>query len=176
MEDILWWKMTFDGRRPSLEDNLRWKTTFDGRQPSMADDFWLKTTFDGRRPMMEDDLHWRDFEIPLCHIPPLQSFLFSWNYFDQRWKCFRCREVNLSSGLAEQEEQEGQEEERGVHHPLEDLVETCPQEAVEPVSRITCQQWPITRHQQQKDRNIKEINLEYCLKEDSTLVRRAFLN
>ena len=35
-----------------------------------------KTTFDGGRPSMEDDRQWRDFEIPLCHIPPLRSFFF----------------------------------------------------------------------------------------------------
>ena len=33
MEDNLWWKTTFDGRRPLMEDDLRWKTTFYGRQP-----------------------------------------------------------------------------------------------------------------------------------------------
>ena len=27
MEDNLQWKMTFDGRRPSMKDDLQWKTT-----------------------------------------------------------------------------------------------------------------------------------------------------
>ena len=31
-------KVTFDGRRPSMEDDLLWKMTFDGRQPFMEDD------------------------------------------------------------------------------------------------------------------------------------------
>ena len=52
-------KMTFTGRRPSMEDDLRWKTTFDGRQPLMEDDIWWKTTYDERRPMMEDGLWWK---------------------------------------------------------------------------------------------------------------------
>ena len=31
MEDNLWRKTTFSGRRPSVEDDLRWNTTFGGR-------------------------------------------------------------------------------------------------------------------------------------------------
>ena len=75
MEDDLWWKMTFGGRRPLVEDKLRfkttfwgrqplvednlcWKTTFGGRQPSVKDDLWWKTTCSGRRPSAEDDLYW----------------------------------------------------------------------------------------------------------------------
>ena len=73
MEDNLWWKTTFSGRRssvegniqwkttfgerrPSVEDDLCWKTTFGGRRPSVEDDFWWKTTFDGKRPLVKDDL------------------------------------------------------------------------------------------------------------------------
>ena len=33
MEDDLWQKTTFDGRRPLMEDNLWRKTTFDRRRP-----------------------------------------------------------------------------------------------------------------------------------------------
>ena len=51
MEDDLWWKTTFDGRRPSMEDDLWWKMTFDGRQPL--------TSFDWRHPLMEDTLWWK---------------------------------------------------------------------------------------------------------------------
>ena len=40
----------------------------------MEDNLLWKKAFIQRRPLMEDDLHWRDFEIPLCHIPPLRSF------------------------------------------------------------------------------------------------------
>ena len=39
MEDDLWLKKTFDGRRPLMEDNLWWKTPFDGRPSSMEDDY-----------------------------------------------------------------------------------------------------------------------------------------
>ena len=55
MEEILWQKMTFYGRRPLMEDNLRWKTKFDGRQPLMEDTLRWKTTFDGRQPSLESD-------------------------------------------------------------------------------------------------------------------------
>ena len=43
MEDDLWWKTTFGGRRPSVEDDFRWKTTYGGRRPSVEDDFLGKT-------------------------------------------------------------------------------------------------------------------------------------
>ena len=59
MEDDLWWKMTYDGRRLMMEDDLWWKTTSDGRQLLMEDDLWWKTTYDGRRHMMEDNLCWK---------------------------------------------------------------------------------------------------------------------
>ena len=55
MEDDLWWKTTFDGRRTLMEDDLWWKMIFDGRQPLMEDNLWWKTVFDGRRPFIEDD-------------------------------------------------------------------------------------------------------------------------
>ena len=67
MEDRQW-KMTFDGRRPSMEENLRWKTTFDRRRPSMEDDLRWKTTFDGRRPSVEDDLRGQRRETTLNHM------------------------------------------------------------------------------------------------------------
>ena len=35
MEDDLQWKMTFNGRPPSMEEDLQWKMTFKGRRPSM---------------------------------------------------------------------------------------------------------------------------------------------
>ena len=43
------WKMTFNGRRPSMEDNLLWKTTYDRRQHSMENDLRCKTSYDGRK-------------------------------------------------------------------------------------------------------------------------------
>ena len=73
MEDDLWRKTTFDGRRPRmarltfvsvcpfmlLQNNAfglsLCKTTFDGRRPLMEDHLWWKTAFDGRWPLMEDD-------------------------------------------------------------------------------------------------------------------------
>ena len=36
-----------------MEHGLWWKATFDGRRPLMVDDLWWMITFDGRRPMME---------------------------------------------------------------------------------------------------------------------------
>ena len=63
MEDDLWWKTTFHGRRPLIEDNLWWKMTSDGRwplrRPLMKGDLWWKRTNDGRRPLTEDDLWWK---------------------------------------------------------------------------------------------------------------------
>ena len=59
MEDDLWCKTTYDGRRPMMEVNLWWKTTYDGRRPKMEDDLWLKTTYDERWPMMEENLWWK---------------------------------------------------------------------------------------------------------------------
>jgi len=56
MEDNLWWKTTYDGRRLMMEDDLWWKTTYHGRWLKMEDDLWWKTTYDGRWLMMEDDL------------------------------------------------------------------------------------------------------------------------
>ena len=58
MEDDLWWKTTYDGRQLMMEDNLWWKTTYDRRRLMMEDDLWWKTTYDGRSLMMEDDLWW----------------------------------------------------------------------------------------------------------------------
>ena len=37
IEDDLWWKMTFSGRRPSVEDDLPWKTTIGRRQLLVED-------------------------------------------------------------------------------------------------------------------------------------------
>ena len=59
MEDDIQWKLTSDGRRPSMEDDLQWKTTSNGRQPPMEDDLQWKTTSNGRRPPMEEDFQWK---------------------------------------------------------------------------------------------------------------------
>ena len=109
MEDYLWWKMTFDGRRPSMEDGLWWKTTFggrwplveddlwwkmtfSGRRPSVEDDLWLKTTFDGGRPVVEDNLRWKttfNGRWPLldpCMLPtPLCGIFCNNVYFWGPW-------------------------------------------------------------------------------------------
>ena len=69
------WKTTFDGSRPLMEDTLWWKRTFNRRRPLTGADLWWKRNFDGRRPSMED------FEIPLCHIPPLRSIFEIWVWF-----------------------------------------------------------------------------------------------
>ena len=90
MEDDLWRKTTFDGRRPRmarltfvsvcpfmlLQNNAfglsLCKTTFDGRRPLMEDHLWWKTAFDGRWPLMEDDLWWKttfDGRRPLMEDP-----------------------------------------------------------------------------------------------------------
>ena len=42
VEDDLWQKMTFGGRRTSVEDDLWWKTTYGGRRPSVEDNVWWK--------------------------------------------------------------------------------------------------------------------------------------
>ena len=55
-EEDLWWKKTFDGRRPLTEFAERKvgkkfsyekEFTFDGRGPSTVEDLWWKKTFDG---------------------------------------------------------------------------------------------------------------------------------
>ena len=78
MEDDLWWKTTYHGRR-------LWKTTYHGRQLMMEDDLWWKATYHGRRPipipipilMGEGDFWWsvpsKEFSprrpyVPLCVI------------------------------------------------------------------------------------------------------------
>ena len=47
VEDDLWWKTNFGGRRPSVEDDLLWKTPFVGTRPSVEDYLWWKTTLVG---------------------------------------------------------------------------------------------------------------------------------
>ena len=66
LEDDLWWKMTFGGRRPLVEDHFWWKTTFGGRQPLVEDDLWWKTAFGGKRLLVEDDPCM--LPSPLCGI------------------------------------------------------------------------------------------------------------
>ena len=57
MEDDLWWRTTFDGRRPCMKGNLGWKTTLDGRQPLIKKKGPLmKDKLDGRLALLEDDL------------------------------------------------------------------------------------------------------------------------
>ena len=46
MEDHLWWKITFDGRRPLMENHLCWN--------SMENDLWWKMNIYGRPPLIED--------------------------------------------------------------------------------------------------------------------------
>ena len=59
LTEDLWRKTTFDGRRYLTEDDLWQKTTFDGRQHLTEDELWRKTNFDGRRPLTEDNLWWK---------------------------------------------------------------------------------------------------------------------
>ena len=54
MVDNVWWKITFSGRRPSVEDDLRWKITFSGQGPLVEDNHRWKATFGGRQPLVED--------------------------------------------------------------------------------------------------------------------------
>ena len=42
-----------------MEDNLWWKTTFGGRRPLVEDDLWWKMTLGGRQPAVEHDLQWK---------------------------------------------------------------------------------------------------------------------
>ena len=55
-EDDLWWKTTFDGRRPSTEDDLWQKTIF------TEDDLWR------RQPLTEDDLQYGYSILPEKNI------------------------------------------------------------------------------------------------------------
>ena len=82
-EDYLWWKITFDGRRPSMEDDLWWKTTFDGRWPLMEDTLWWETTFDRKQSSIEEDLWWKttfDGRLPLME----DNLLYSSSIFPAR--------------------------------------------------------------------------------------------
>ena len=98
MEDNLWWRTTFDGRRPLTEDDLWRKTTFDGRWPLMEDDLWRKTSFDGRRSMTEDYL-WRKTQLrqrsDYCH--PVAIFFYASNNFTVTY-CYMCQILWLSLG------------------------------------------------------------------------------
>ena len=67
-----------------MEDNL------DGRHPLMEDIPLWKTTFNGKQPLMENDFLLRDFEIPLCHILPLRSFLVETPHIRQLKKKESC--------------------------------------------------------------------------------------
>ena len=100
MEDDLWRKTTFDGRRPRmarltfvslcafmlLQNNAfglsLCKTTFDGRRPLMEDHLWWKTAFDGRWPLMEDD---RLF----CKMTFMDDDLW-WRVPSKWWWCSIC--------------------------------------------------------------------------------------
>ena len=64
LEDDLWWKMNFSGRRPSVEDYLCWKTTFSGRYPLVEDNLWWKTALGGRQPSVDPCM----LPSPLCGI------------------------------------------------------------------------------------------------------------
>ena len=83
MEDDLWWKATFDGRRPLREDNLWGKTTFDWRRPLMEDGLWGKMTFEGLQPLMEDYL-WGKTNFEGRH-PLMKDYLWWKATFDGRW-------------------------------------------------------------------------------------------
>ena len=76
MEDDLWPKTTFDGRRPFTEE------TFDGRGPLTEDDLWRRMTFDGRRPLMEDDF-WRRTTFD-GRWPLTEDYLWQKTTFDGR--------------------------------------------------------------------------------------------
>ena len=59
VEDELWWKMTFGGRRPQVEGDICQKMTFNERRPSVEDDLQWKMTFGERQPLMKDGLQWK---------------------------------------------------------------------------------------------------------------------
>ena len=84
MEDNLWGKMNFNGRRPSMEDDLWWMTTFDLRWPLTEDDLWWKTTFYGRRTLMK--------EVPPYPQPAWRNIRTS-PYSDQFVRIFNCFHV-----------------------------------------------------------------------------------
>ena len=67
LEDNLWRKTTFGGRRPSLEDDFWWKTNYCGRRPLVGDDLRWETTFGGRQLLVEDDP---------CMLPSLLCGIF----------------------------------------------------------------------------------------------------
>ena len=48
IEENLWWKTTFGGRRALVEDDLRWKMTFGERQPLVEDEILWKIAFSGK--------------------------------------------------------------------------------------------------------------------------------
>ena len=93
MEDDLWWKTTFDGRRPWMKEDHWWKTTFEGRWPQREDDFYgrrPKTTFDGGPPLMEDSLWWKmtfDGWWPsICKMTFMDDDLW-WRVPSKWWSC-----------------------------------------------------------------------------------------
>ena len=73
MEDDLWRKTTFGGRRPSIEEELGWKTTFGQRQPSVDYNLRWKMTLGERQPSVEDDLQW----VLACFLVCFAAFFLS---------------------------------------------------------------------------------------------------
>ena len=66
------WKMTSDGRRPSMDDDAHWKLTFN----MMKDNFQWKMPFNGRQPSAEDDNNlWRTTLIGKRHFDKRQPLI-----------------------------------------------------------------------------------------------------
>ena len=83
MEDELWWKTTFDLRRPSTEE------TFDGRRTLMEDDLWLKMTFNGKQPLTEDwHFGMTKRKDQRKYAPKFLLSYFSWSLTMETKSCF----------------------------------------------------------------------------------------
>ena len=79
MEDVLWWKMTFDGSRPLTEDNL-----------------WSKMTFDARH-LIENTLWWRT--IILYYITPINTLSLSLSLYIHIHTTFDWTQTLMEEGI-----------------------------------------------------------------------------
>ena len=113
MEDDLWWKTTFDGRRPLteeafygrwplMEDNLWWMLTFDGRQPFMEDDLWWKTNFEEEELWFEHGLCWKT-NIDRRHSVNKHTFArINYKIQADHWRTKSCFNISCVSKLQNQ--------------------------------------------------------------------------
>ena len=79
---LLWWKITFDGRRHLIEDHFWYQTTFNKRWHLIEDGLWWKITFDGGRHLIEDHFWYQTTFNKRWHL--IEDGLWWKTSFDRR--------------------------------------------------------------------------------------------